>query len=166
MFRFFITKYEFNTLKEKRDESEEKKKNKRKHFLGEPEKTSCDNFFQSQVEKDKLLKEKISETEVIIKPVSQVEEQKHFKLNDEEIENERVLREKQLEKIFELLKEEEAKIFNGKNNKQSGSTDLPLVSDASEKDCKFSILKEDGSYEEFDLNLKDEFQSQLKLYGL
>ena len=85
-------------------------------------------------------------------------------LNEEEAELEKKLREKQLEKIFELLKEQEALNKKSLMNDQIETT--AEINEEVNQDCKFSVLKENGTYEVTDINLRDDFQSQLKLYGL
>ncbi len=107
------------------------------------------------------MKEKISTLEecpVIVKPISQ----ENLKLNQEEIESEKKLRENQLGKIFELLREQEANLAIERKSSNNSTEQL----DCNEPDFKFSVLKEDGTYEPFEINLKNDFQSQMKLYGL
>jgi hypothetical protein len=72
------------------------------------------------------------------------------------------LRKNQLEKIFELLKEQEASLALERKSSNNSTEKL----DNNEPDFKFSVLKEDGTYEPFEINLKNDFESQMKLYGL
>lgn len=78
----------------------------------------------------------------------------NIELSNEERDRELAQRRNQLEAIFELLKKQEQETAAGgdrtKNNDQ----------------FEFSVLKEDGSYEKKEFQLKRDFESQMRLYGL
>lgn len=104
-----------------------------------------------------------------------VKQSEAIELTSEEREKELELKKIQLEHIFNLLKKQEQALYDNENE-SSKSQDLPdqcetspsSIFNATEDvtDFKFSILKEDGTYETKEVELKNVFESQLKLYGL
>lgn len=106
------------------------------------------SFVESQLERESLLQQKLSQMETVPIPQIKLSSQINKNLSSEEKEKENVLRQKQLEHIFELLK----------------SQDLKVTSD---EDFKFSLINDNEcSNEEKEVELKNVFNSQLRLYGL
>lgn len=114
------------------------------------------NFFDHQLEKEKIIQEKLAKENLPqIKPSPKVD------MSLEEKEKELELRKNQLEYIFKLVKEQE------QTKPEIGFEILcPHAKNHLNNDYTFSVLKEDGTYEQKELELKNIFESQLKLYGL
>lgn len=112
------------------------------------EKKSQPDFVRSQLQRESMLQQKICQVKDDKIPQLKLSSQINKNLSSEEKEKENELRQKQLEHIFELLKHQDLKV-------------------TSDEDFKFSVLKDnDSSYEEKEVELKNVFDSQLRLYGL
>ena len=155
---------QMNTEQEKTIANSDKKTTK---FEKIDHENSERNFFESQFERENLIKEKMgSLASPLIKP--NLHEDPKTKLTSDETQTENECVKNQLEKIYSLLKEQEIADLTGgcpfaaafythkMNNKDENN----------ESDFKFSILKQDGTYEETQPDLKTTFETQIKLYGL
>lgn len=106
------------------------------------------NFVDTQIKRETLLQEKLSQVQHEKIPTLKLSSQINKDLSSEEKEKENEIRQKQLERIFELLKSQDLK---------------PTPNE----DFKFSLLKEnEGIGDENEVELKNIFDSQLRLYGL
>ena len=160
------------------------------------------NFFEAQLEKDRLIRAKLANFATFGCPImshtSHHDDQKPLiggkalsaESSDQLTEEEKTLRKVQLDRIFELLKQQQlskrqAACPMSKDNVSSSDDTISVnsssgVSGSSSSsggedaqasggigEYKFSLLKPDGTYEEVadEEELHDDFRSQLKLYG-
>jgi hypothetical protein len=156
-----------NEMSTEKEETVNKTVTNKSKFHPLDHENSTRNFFESQFERENLIKEKMgSLASPLIKP--NLHEDPKTKLTSDENKTESECVKNQLEKIYNLLKEQEiadlsggcpfaAAFYSHKMNENKENDD---------SDFKFSILKADGTYEESQPDLKSTFETQIKLYGL
>lgn len=106
------------------------------------------SFVELQLQRENLLQQKLSQMETDPIPHLKLSSQINKSLSSEEKEKEIMLRQQQLEHIFELLKRQDLKV-------------------TPDEDFKFNLLNDNEcSNEEKEVELKNVFDSQLRLYGL
>ncbi|CAF0980820.1 unnamed protein product, partial [Brachionus calyciflorus] len=122
---------------------------KKKEILDKNEDNNVreEDFFDCQVEREKIIRDKLTNVNTMKIPILKVSPKIEDDLNNEDKQKELESRRGQLDRIFELLKQQD--LTNSKN-----------------EEFKFSVLKDDGSYEQQEVELKSIFDSQLRLYGL
>lgn len=120
------------------------------------------DFLDAQIERDKIIKEKLvnftppNEDMFLLKQLDEIE------LSKDERDKEIDVKKNQLDHIFAMLKKQE----NGGSGGCRGGLNSQKSNDSSQEEFKFSVLKEDGTYEKKEVELKNDFESQMKLYGL
>jgi hypothetical protein len=136
-------------------------------------------IFASQVEREQLIADKTSVffSDRVRRPLSK----KNLDYSPEETEQEEEQRKKQLDYIHSLLrKQEEENLKQNANTtsvgggcpymkkQQTNPANLLAESLDEPSEYKFSVLNEDGVYEEVPNanNFRDKFTSQMRLYGL
>lgn len=77
-----------------------------------------------------------------------------IELSKEERDKELAFKRTQLEAIFELLKKQEEEMATTGGDRQDAD------------DFEFRTLNENGTYEKKEIELKKDFESQMRLYGL
>ena len=166
-------------------------------WKSEAELESEKDFFDSQLEREKMIADKISvfHSDRVRRPVCK----KNVPFTPEESQKEEEQRKKQLDYMLNLLKEQEDQIKQSatakataavaaaeaatKNASMAQMTECPykqslanmnslnnmnIFDSRDESDYKFSVLNEDGVYEERNIStdLRDKFSTQMRLYGL
>lgn len=137
------------------------------------EETQPIDFLESQLERDRLIEQKklINFTKpdddlFLIKQLDNIE------LSKEERDRELAERRAQLEAIFNLLKKQEQELAEAERKSAESeaeattSTSNTTTTNESGNETGFSVLKEDGTYEKKEVELKKDFESQMRLYGL
>jgi Ca2+/Na+ antiporter len=134
------------------------------------------DFFASQVEREQLIADKTSVffSDRVRRPLSK----KNLDYSPEETEQEEEQRKKQLDYIHSLLRKQEEENLKQNTNTTSVGGGCPYMKKQqtnpanllaeSLDEYKFSVLNEDGVYEEVPNanNFRDKFTSQMRLYGL
>lgn len=126
------------------------------------------DFLKTQLERDRFIEQRLmnftkpEDDLFLIKQLEQVE------LSKEERDRELAQRRAQLEAIFSLVKKQEHERAGTGTGTGAGAAENNATSSATTNTgtFEFNVLKEDGTYEKKEVELKQDFESQMRLYGL
>lgn len=120
------------------------------------------DFLDSQLERDKIIEEQLIDYTRPDDDMFLLHQLEKIEMSKEEREKELELKKTQLQAIFDLLKkqEQEQRAANPEDEAAANNDNT------NSNEFEFSVLKEDGTYEKKEIELKKDFESQLRLYGL
>lgn len=129
------------------------------------------DFLDSQLERDKIIEEQLIDYTRPDDDMFLLHQLEKIEMSKEEREKELELKKAQLQAIFDLLKKQEQEqraALNPGGDEAAGEVAAAANNDnnANSNEFEFSVLKEDGTYEKKEIELKKDFESQLRLYGL
>lgn len=124
------------------------------------------DFLDSQLERDKIIEEQLIDYTQPDDDMFLLHQLEKIEMSKEEREKELELKKAQLQAIFDLLKKQEQEQRAANPEDEVAAAAAANNDNANSNEFEFSVLKEDGTYEKKEIELKKDFESQLRLYGL